>query len=1036
MCNAARFAVQVPLALLVTALLSISISAVADEPASSSAEMLQDAELHDILFLDPDRGWAVGDRGVIWQTEDGGRRWRLVDSPTTARLRSVCFVDDQHGWIAGGWIHPYTQRTSAVLLRTENGGKKWTRIEVPTIPALRRVRFTTPRSGWALGDSSSMYAVGLFQTTDAGYTWTSPPNDELHSFVDGDYLYHSTIPSTASPISVRDPIRSGAASLIDVRGVTWSFSNGAFNPTSAEEGLGPRSVRLSPAGGWLVGQQGRVMQSADGGMTWRNPGPRFPHNVAQEFDWLTVSLWGDQCWIGGAPGTGVLHSPDRGKGWRLLHTGQTLPINRLHFLDDQHGWGVCPLGRILATRDGGQTWRIQRSGGDRVGLVAIHGTHENLPLELLAKTAADEGHLAAVVTLYADENLPRASEEELLRDASSSVGVVSALRIPEVYPLVGHAPKVPLEEPAAELQRSRLQLLERHIVRQLRIWRPDVVLTDNISGSNDPFLSRSAAQAVLQAVQHASDPAFFSDQIVVAGLQPWTVRKVVGAYSANESSRMSIDTGRLSMQLGCSLADFTIPARGLLSDSWSPAPRTTGFRSLWSQASQDVGNRDLFSGMPNAAIGESRREVRSPPQTQIDGLLRAAQQTRDLQEIAAKWNDVSMSTLLPQVEQLLQGLDAAAAGRLLHRLAQQFLENGQYSAASECLSRSVERFPDHTLSDAALLWLLRYNCSAELQQAFRSREVVRLPAPSSVVTAGAVTPSHPSTVQNSAQNSTLAQRALLTTPVPEGAPPVPSTELERVTRIAQIIQQTRPALFAEPRIQFPLASMERRCGRMSEVTRILNTLAASQLATEWRTIASDEQRLLERRVRPMRATANASQTQQKPVLDGDLNDPCWQSAPPILLPSNSARTAEGRFTYDDEFLFVALQCAGSSALPPSEKPGKRTRDASLTTDRVDLWLDVDRDYHTSYRFSVDQLGQTQESCGDGIRWNPQWFVAAAQRDGAWIAEIAIPFAELISTGVAADEAWCIRLQRGAPAPESVCWPAGDSFGLLLFSGGR
>ena len=519
MSNPARFAKHLPRSLFATVLLLVSQWTLAGEPASSFVEMLGDAELHDVLFLDPDRGWAVGDRGVIWQTEDGGRRWRLVDSPTTSRLRSICFVDEQHGWIAGGWIHPYTHRTSAVLLRTENGGKKWTRVDVSTIPALKRVRFTTSRSGWALGDASSMYAAGLFHTTDGGYSWTAPSDCESLSFADGDFLWPTrglTLPSR--PEARQAKVGSGepgglSASLIDSHGVTWSFTNGKFNPTSAQQlCAAPRSVRFSNSGGWLVGQHGTVLHSQDGGMSWRNPGARFPKNVAAEFDWQAISLCGDHCWIGGVPGSGILHSSDQGSSWQLLHTGQTLPINRMQFLDEQHGWAVCPLGRILATRDGGQTWRIQRSGGDRAGLVAIHGKDLNLPLELLAKTAADEGHLATVITLSRGEGqpIPGESMDERLRDACSSVGAVSAIRIPELHslPLNRAAITATLDAPAPNRDELHQHLL-RHIVRQLRIWRPDVVLTDSISGSGDRSNGQQAAQFVLQAVQQASDPTFF-----------------------------------------------------------------------------------------------------------------------------------------------------------------------------------------------------------------------------------------------------------------------------------------------------------------------------------------------------------------------------------------------------------------------------------------------------------------------------------------------------------------------------------------------
>ena len=55
--------------------------------ATSIADsMRDDAMLHDVTFVDAEYGWAVGDRGVILHTSDGGRTW------PTAEVRSRCFV--------------------------------------------------------------------------------------------------------------------------------------------------------------------------------------------------------------------------------------------------------------------------------------------------------------------------------------------------------------------------------------------------------------------------------------------------------------------------------------------------------------------------------------------------------------------------------------------------------------------------------------------------------------------------------------------------------------------------------------------------------------------------------------------------------------------------------------------------------------------------------------------------------------------------------------------------------------------------------
>src|SRR5690606_35919327 len=73
------------------------------QPPPSSPTMHGDAELTSVFFLDADRGWAVGDRGVIWHTVDGGRAWRQQPSPVHCRLESVQFLSSELGWAVGGF---------------------------------------------------------------------------------------------------------------------------------------------------------------------------------------------------------------------------------------------------------------------------------------------------------------------------------------------------------------------------------------------------------------------------------------------------------------------------------------------------------------------------------------------------------------------------------------------------------------------------------------------------------------------------------------------------------------------------------------------------------------------------------------------------------------------------------------------------------------------------------------------------------------------------------------------------------------------
>lgn len=76
--------------------------------------------LRDVRFLDALRGWAVGDRGQILRTQDGGNNWTQVGSGSQAQLTQVLFEDALQGWAI--------EFPSFDVLRTADGGATWTRL--------------------------------------------------------------------------------------------------------------------------------------------------------------------------------------------------------------------------------------------------------------------------------------------------------------------------------------------------------------------------------------------------------------------------------------------------------------------------------------------------------------------------------------------------------------------------------------------------------------------------------------------------------------------------------------------------------------------------------------------------------------------------------------------------------------------------------------------------------------------------------------------------------------------------------------------
>ena len=260
--------------------------------------MLADAELTDVCFADADQGWAVGDKGVIVHSDDGGRNWELQSVPTSCRLEAVQFLDPQIGWVVGGRVHPYTHHTSGVVLRTTDGGTTWKQVPDLTLPALKAVRFVNARQGWALGNPCALYPTGIFRTEDGGQTWTTLPGGIRGRWTAGDFrdaMRGVVVGHDGQMARIAVP----AVELIDM----------------ANTGPGPlRAVRFSTdTAGWLAGDGGLLLNTTNGGNSWQAPPQPVPAELARLLDFRALDVQGDHVWVAGAPGSCVSPFGRRGQ---------------------------------------------------------------------------------------------------------------------------------------------------------------------------------------------------------------------------------------------------------------------------------------------------------------------------------------------------------------------------------------------------------------------------------------------------------------------------------------------------------------------------------------------------------------------------------------------------------------------------------------------------------------------------------------------------------------------------------------------------
>jgi hypothetical protein len=132
----------------------------------------------------------------------------------------------------------------------------------------------------------------------------------------------------------------------------------------------------------------------------------------------------------------------------------------------------------------------------------------------------------------------------------------------------------------------------------------------------------------------------------------------------------------------------------------------------------------------------------------------------------------------------------------------------------------------------------------------------------------------------------------------------------------------------------------------------------------------------------------------------------------VKLPDGVEATDLAMLAYDDEFLFVALRCNKVPGHFYNQRPRPRAQDPELDNmDRVEIWLDVDRDYGSAFQWVVDHRGCGAESCCGSVDWNPDWYIEQFEDDQNWNIELAIPLGEITPGPIAANDVWAISLSR-------------------------
>ena len=294
------------------------------------------ANVGKVQFVNPTEGWVSISPGFLLHTMNAGTTWTEMANPFPGDVISslsnpaenLHFINATTGWVIKT-LGTESSPQGAVIYKTTNGGGSWQRTVISQVAGDSgiQIQFIDANNGWLIVYNMNTGVPTFLKTNNGGANWSSTNGGGIFYYKDTNTGWaYSAGPTLPPPYTFYKTTNGGA---------NWT-------PQYTDNTTGQlNAMQFTDLNhGWIVGDNGKVFATSDGGTNWNaitNLGLTSSYKCKAVYFLNPMVGWISSQLQGSMDTAIVKHTTDGGATW----TTQTTPVhspNSLYFWAENNGW--------------------------------------------------------------------------------------------------------------------------------------------------------------------------------------------------------------------------------------------------------------------------------------------------------------------------------------------------------------------------------------------------------------------------------------------------------------------------------------------------------------------------------------------------------------------------------------------------------------------------------------------------------------------------------------------------------------------------